>query len=85
MAGSQRASVQRTGRARRGAVPMAMVLFLAEGACTERGYDYEEGRMASFRPPASWRGASDGLLLLGFHRAWVRVPTDQGPGLPRRP
>jgi hypothetical protein len=29
-----------------------MVLFLAAGACTERGYDYEAGRMASFGLPA---------------------------------
>ena len=31
---------------------MAMVLCLAVGACTDRGYDYQEGRMASFGLPA---------------------------------
>lgn len=39
---------------------MAMVLVLAAGACTERGYDYEAGRMASFGlPPVGEEQATD--------------------------
>lgn len=51
MAELPRAPVQRAGKARRGTVLVATVLCLTPVACTERGYDYQEGRMASFGLP----------------------------------